>query len=160
MLPETFVTSVLKRLAREIPHLLSGTRSLSSLSLPDDLAERDDADEAFVHPTIFPFLIRSSGSDAPLAWARSLCTALNGGGSSLLGATGDPSPPCHIGQPVALGSPDGIGTAAPRICIGSRTLFEAWTSGADPVGHAVERIADDVATGVRALDRLATDWSS
>ncbi|MGZ6006237.1 MAG: hypothetical protein ACXWKS_02135, partial [Rhizomicrobium sp.] len=59
---------------------------------------------------------------------------------------------CHIGQPVKVMLPGGGVTAALRIAIGSRNLFEAWS----PAGaaRAIKVILADVDTVIRKTDLI------
>jgi len=157
MLPLPFRSAVMSRLQTSIPNLITTSKHLMPLALPAELMPRDAADEEFVSATIFPFLIRTNDTYAPLNWAKALCETLNVADGALgrHGAGDDIGRPCHIGQPVALPLPGGIETAAPRICVGARNLFEAWSTGADPVEAAVQAILQDVDVAVRQLDRLA-----
>lgn len=152
MLPPQYRAAVMSRLQTSIPALIATSEHLVPLTLPANLMPHDAADEEFVSATIFPFLIRAAGEYAPLAWAKSLCETLN------LAAHGDGDAvgrPCHIGQPVALSLAGDIATAAPRICIGARNLFDAWSTGVDPIESAVQTILQDVDIAVQQLDRLA-----
>ena len=156
MLPDQFRSLVLSQLQTLVPELISASKHLVPLELPAALMARDSADEEFVSSTIFPFVIRTAGIYAPLSWSKTLCETLN---LSDVTASHDAAqgagPACHIGQPVALSLPGAIETAAPRICIGSRNLFESWSRGTDTVDSAVQAILRDVATAVRRLDQLA-----
>lgn len=156
MLAPSFRASVMSRLQMLVPAQIAGSRHLEPLELPHDLNCRGPEDEEFVSASIFPFLIRSGQSYAPLSWAKTLCEKLNHGGStSMLSSARDLMVrSCHIGQPVALSLPGEVATAAPRICIGARNLFSSWSAGADPVERAVQRIAHDVDVAVRQLDLL------
>ena len=155
-LPAQFRSSVLTQLHRLIPDLIATSKHLVPLELPADMMQRAAADEEFTSATIYPFLVRTAGAYAPLSWAKTLCEMLNtqseGNGRVEVDQV---ERPCHIGQPVALSLSGGIKTAAPRICVGSRNLFEAWAPGPGAVDGAVQSILLDVLNVVRRLDDLA-----
>jgi hypothetical protein len=65
--------------------------------------------------------------------------------------------PCLIGQPVALGGPDGNPVAALRICTSARLVTEMWSSDAHVARRNMRRQIDHIATVVAKLEWLLAD---
>ncbi len=154
-LPIAYRKAVLAGLAEAIPKAIHSSCRLEPLGSPYNEYTDAERDEEFVAPTIFPFLIRG---DKDLLDGNSIVEiyrALNRNIASEIGFGATPheislaAQLCHIGQPVKIKLPGGNATAALRIAIGSRNLFEAWSpAGAAP---AVEAILTDVDTVLQKI---------
>ena len=94
-------------------------------------------DEEFASPTIFPFLLKDGRDYLTADQVRDLHQTLT---SDAYG------PRCQIGQPVSIRLPGNKETAALRIAIGSRTLFEAWSPGPGAELRAIQTIAANIGT--------------
>ncbi len=103
-------------------------------------------DEEFATPTIFPFLVRDKHGYLTSAQVSEFHHALNRDIAGDVALTGEPTAGqlCQIGQPVNVHVPGNRQTAALRIAIGSRTLFEAWSPGPGAEARAVQKVASDI----------------
>jgi hypothetical protein len=61
---------------------------------------------------------------------------------------------CHIGQPVKVSLEHGSSTAALRIAIGSRNLFETWSAGENAARSSIARIMSDIETVLRKIELI------
>ncbi len=148
-LPLTYRRDVVAGIAHAIRRAIAGAHRLEPLTIPAGLHQKGLLDEEFASPTIFPFVIRADQDFLEADAMSEIYRALNRDISDELRFDASPEQlslagkPCHIGQPVKLNL-DGNLTAALRIAIGSRNLFETWSPGPNAAERAVERLMADV----------------
>jgi len=159
-LPLVYRQGVLARLAEEIPALLRGSGRFEVLTAPPIASPPAFDDEEMSSPTIFPFLIKSGGGylvdDAARVY-RALRGKLPAGFPDDAAREGLrlADTVCHIGQPVKIPAPGGAPAAALRICIGARTLSQAWSEGHRSAGDCAGTILERIRTVVRKADLIA-----
>jgi hypothetical protein len=146
--------TVLIGLAEIIPQIIDASDRLELV--PAYHHDITGADEEFSCPTIFSFLIRGGGGYLNVDDVAALYRALNRDMTSemSLGDTRITARQCQIGQPVAMQPPGKAGTAALRIAVGSRTLFEAWSVGNQAAERAIQSIAGEIQLVVRKIELL------
>jgi hypothetical protein len=157
-LPIAYRKAVLAGLAEAVPKALRSSCRLEPLGSPPNGYSATERDEEFAAPTIFPFLMRDDKGLLDDKSVAEIYRALNRNITSEIafGATPDEislaTQICHIGQPVKVMLPGGGVTAALRIAIGSRNLFEAWSPAG--AGRAIKIILADVDTVIRKTDLI------
>jgi hypothetical protein len=159
--PDEFRRSTLVEFGREVERILAAAPSLRLFA--PQRHPRDDDDEEFDQPTIFPFLIEQSGRYLSPVECTSLYRALaRDMRQSVSEAENDcgtdiAAQPCLIGQPVALSGPDGNLIAALRICASARLVTEIWSPDAEVAHRDLQRQIDNVGTVVAKLEWLLAD---
>lgn len=157
-LPIAYRKAVLAGLAYSIPDVLRSSPWLEPLPAPSSFSCYERFADEFVAPTIFPFLIHDDNGALEPDTVAEIHRALNHNIAGELGCAATPdelslaAELCHVGQPVRLTLPGGRVTAALRIAIGSRNLFEAWTSGTSDA--AIAHILADVTLVIRKLNLI------
>jgi hypothetical protein len=159
--PAALCRHVLETFGRRITAAIAGNRDLVLHPVPAPARAEDGWDAL---PTVFSFSVRSpDGALLDLAALRRLYRGLN---QDLLDTLPEPLAArcCHIGQPVALGSADGIG--ALRLAAGARLVsgvFGDEALGPDPAARLEREIADacqaldKISLMLRHADRLAAE---
>jgi hypothetical protein len=150
--PPALCRHVLETFGRRITAAVAASPDLVLHPVPAPARAIDGWDAL---PTVFSFSVRAPGGGLlDLAALRRLYRGLN---QDLSAALPEPDRAlaarcCHIGQPVALGSADGIG--ALRLAAGARLVsgvFGDAALGPDPAARLEREIAD----ACSALDKLA-----
>jgi hypothetical protein len=155
-LPVAYRDAVISGLAHSVPMALRSSHWLQPLAVPPGFSRHDELEDEFAAPTIFPFLVRDEDGMLGVEDVRQIHRALNRDLRGELKFAAFPDEYscaeqlCHIGQPVAVSLPDGRATAALRIAVGSRTLFDA--SSPDGVEGAIARILADVENVVAKIN--------
>jgi hypothetical protein len=159
--PDEFRRSALIEFGREVERIVAASPSLRPFS--PQRHPRDDDNEEFDQPTIFPFLIEREGRHLSPAECTSLYRALARDMRQSVSETDDKrdtdiaAQPCLIGQPVALNGANGTPVAALRICASARLVTELWSPDATVARRNLRRQIDHVATVVAKLEWLLAD---
>ena len=149
--PASYRKSALAQFGVAAQQLIAGEGALQLLPAYEDCdtaATLGIDDDEMAARTIFPFLVRRSGSLLSLAECSLLYRALNEDVSRSLPATASPRDQqlarqlCHIGQPVALRAADDGDTAALRISAGARIVSDTWSDAGDTAAlqHEFEQV--------------------
>lgn len=130
--PQTFRDYALARFCDSASRLIADAGfELLADEVPD--ASDPDSDAEFTPRTILPFRMQAGGPGVSRETAAGLYRALNCDVSMRLppGASAEDkaiaAQLCHIGQPVAIRTPDGDETAVLRISAGARILSDSWS---------------------------------
>ena len=155
-LPPAFRRRALAHLAAAIPALIAASPNLEAMPQ----APRGEDDEEMSSPTIFPFLIKQGDGHLGHEEASKLYRAL---GRELGAALPDDVTDgerrlamtlCHIGQPVSLPCAGGKAKAALRLCIGARTLTDAWSPDERAWDENIAAVTRQIETIIRKIDLL------
>jgi hypothetical protein len=156
--PAAFRTSALTQLRDGIESVIARSPSLHPIAPCASARENDD--EEFACPTIFPFMMRRHGKPVSPNDCQTLYRALASDLGDVVGGSARDREiarrRCLLGQPVRI---DGAQpTAALRLCVGARDVTEAWAGDAGLARRHLQgdldRVADAVAKLELLLDRL------
>lgn len=150
------IAAVFDRFGRAVAAQLAAEPAFEAL-LPADLGERPGGRESWdARPTIFPFLLRHADG-APFSHDETLraYAALRRPLAPREGSPLTPAQaalPVELGQPVALGSRDGVPISALRVCMSARLAVEAATGGE---GAVLDRLRDALAKTAEVAWRVS-----
>ena len=150
--PPALCRHVLQTFGEQVGAAIARNRDLVLHPVPAP-TRADDDDEWDALPTVFSFSVRAPDRGLlDLAALRRLYRGLNQDLSAALPHRALAARCCHIGQPVALGSADGIG--ALRLAAGARLVSGVFADpalGPDPAARLEREIAD----ACLALDKIS-----
>jgi hypothetical protein len=145
--PGAFRAKVLAELAAGIDSMIALSPSLRSVSTATGTADADD--EEFVQSTIFPFMLLRGGKPVSIAETNGIHLALARDMSQAIGGTAADrqvaAQRCLIGQPVRLERQDAAPQAVLRLCVGARTVTEAWSPDTAEAQRNVQQVLDRIA---------------
>jgi hypothetical protein len=149
--------------ARALAGLAAGIGDMIALSpafqaVPTAVGQAGAEDEEFAHATIFPFILQRAGKPVSIAETgavhRALARDMSGAISGSAADRQVAAQRCLIGQPVRLERPDGVPQAALRLCVGARTVAEAWSPDEAQAQRNLQDVLDRIAHVLVKIDLL------
>ncbi|MDE2183657.1 MAG: hypothetical protein KGJ78_11620 [Alphaproteobacteria bacterium] len=156
--PPDFRRSLLVRLEETIGRVRASSAILEPFVLPPQPRADAALDEELTVRTVFPFLVKHQeghlGYDDAVLVYRALNRDLSGAlpGHETPDTLQIAAALCHIGQPVKLPAGQDGPKAVLRLCVGARTVSEAWSSEPGEAERNIAAIAGQLSTIAAKLE--------
>jgi hypothetical protein len=155
-IPDGFRAGAMKELRAGIESLIILSPGLGAIGRPTETAA--DEDEEFSHPTIFPFIVKTSGGPAGPDQCRWLYRSLARDMSATIGGSAADreiaARHCLFGQPVEIAVSGAQSVSVLRLCIGARLITETWSPDRATAQRNIARTLDRMAEALGKIELL------